>query len=267
MLRLLMIGHGPIAGYVAERLSGRDDARITDVLCRPGREDAARAALGSGVICATDADDVDVDQVDLAVDCAGHAGLRRHGTDILEYGLDLLTLSVGALADTDLADRLDRASDYGGGGRLELVSGAIGGIDILSAARVGGLDRVTYLGRKPPGGWAGTPAETTLDLATLTEPAEHFRGSAREAARRYPKNANVAAMVALAGIGMDETQARLIADPTVTANRHEVEAVGAFGRFRIEVDGATLPDNPRSSALAAMSMVRAIERRLARLVY
>ena len=88
----------------------------------------------------------------------------------------------------------------------------------------------------------------------------HFTGSARDAALEYPKNANVAASVALAGVGLDDTIVELVADPTIGRNIHEVVAEGDFGRFEFRVEGKSLPDNPRSSALAAMSVVHEIIR-------
>ena len=107
------------------------------------------------------------------------------------------------------------------------------------------------------------PAQERLDLDTLTSAAVHFDGTARQAATQYPKNANVAAAVALAGLGFDHTRAVLIADPGIDANIHEIEARGAFGSFSFRIEGKALPDNPRSSALAAMSVISAIERRRA----
>ena len=138
------------------------------------------------------------------------------------------------------------------------MSGAIGGLDALSAGSVGTLSQVTYRGRKPPQGWRGSPAQAKLDLDALSEPAVHFSGSARVAALEYPKNANVAASVALAGIGFDKTQVELIADPGIARNMHEVVAEGDFGRLEFRIEGDSLPDNPRSSAITAMSVVREI---------
>jgi aspartate dehydrogenase len=130
----------------------------------------------------------------------------------------------------------------------------------MQAAKTGGLDEVTYIGRKPPKGWKGSPAEEKLDLETLAAETTHFKGTAREAALAYPKNANVAAAVALAGAGFEDTHVKLIADPGITANVHEVYARGAFGTFSFHIEGHALPDNPRSSALAAMSVIASINR-------
>ncbi len=259
MLRLAIVGHGAIARYVARALKNDPSVRIAYVLCRDGREPAARDAIGGAVEAVTSVSQITGD-VDVAVECAGHGGLIAHGPGFLEQGVDVITVSVGALADPAVADILTDAAKRGNA-RLELVPGALGGIDALAGARWGGLDSVTYEGRKPPLSWVGTPAEDQTDLASLTEAFEHFNGSARDAATRYPKNANVAAAVAIAGLGLDDTMVRLIADPSVKGNQHVVIAEGTFGRFRFEIEGKALPENPRTSALAAMSLLRAIGNR------
>ncbi len=261
-MQIAFIGHGAIATEVLRHLRDESEVVLACGVCRPGREKVAKAVFGD-VPVVSDLGDVP-EAVTLAVDCAGHPGLRTHGAALLSRGIDVLTVSNGALADAALALALDQAATVGGA-RLRLLSGAIGAIDVLAAASVGGLERVIYTGRKPPAGWRGSAAEEVLNLETLTEPAVHFEGTAREAALRYPKNANVAATVALAGIGMDATQVRLIADPTRAPNRHEIEAIGAFGRFEFAIEGNALPGNPASSALTAMSVVRAVRDRVARI--
>ncbi|MEM1049496.1 MAG: aspartate dehydrogenase [Pseudomonadota bacterium] len=260
MVRILMIGHGTIASYVAADLRTHDAVEPVGVLCRPGREAAAYRALGDAYPPLPALPDPA--GIDLVLDCAGHDALSQHGAQVLSAGVDLMTVSTGALADEALAASLEEAA-VAGKSCLHLVPGAVGGIDALSAAKAGGLEAVIYRGRKPPAGWKGSPAETSLDLDRLTAPATHFIGSARDAARLYPRNANVAATIALAGLGFDATRVELIAEPGLRHNVHEIKARGAFGRLDLTLEGNPLPGNPRSSALTAMSMAQAVRRRLA----
>jgi len=263
---ILMIGYGAIASYVAKKLDSLpDDPQnpvLRWVLARPGREAAAARVVGPDVTILTDLDQIE-GNVAYAVECAGHGALAAHGDAILRRGIDLGIVSIGAFSDPDLSSRLEQAA-IEGNARIDLLSGAIGALDALAAAREGGLDRVTYRSRKPPASWKGSPAEEAIDLDNLRGATMHFEGSARDAARLYPKNANVAATVSLAGLGLDQTEVHLIADPQATGNRHEIEAEGAFGHMTLVTEGNPMPDNPKSSALTAMSVVHAIRRRFAR---
>ena len=255
-MKIGIIGDGAIGRYARDKLIA-DGHELTALIVRPARI-AERSAAYPGTDCVASAADLP-DTVEHMIDCAGHAALAEHGPGILGRGIDLTTVSIGALADPDLYDQLEAAA-RAGGAKLYLASGAIGALDCLRAARMGGLDSVTYVGRKPPQGWKGSPAEQKLDLDTMSgKPKVHFEGTARQAAIDYPKNANVAASVAIAGAGFDDTRVKLIADPGVSENVHEIEAVGDFGRFSFEIRGNALPDNPKSSALAAMSVVARID--------
>lgn len=263
-MRLALIGDGAIGRYVQTK-AAEFGHQVVALILLPEFVDS-RVAETDGVTCVSTADQLP-ENIDHIVDCAGHTALRTHGPSILRGGLDLTTVSLGALADVDLYSELEQAA-FAGGTKLHLVSGAIGALDCLRAARIGGLQSVTYVGRKPPQSWKGSPAETRLDLDSLTGTAvTHFDGSAGQAASEYPKNANVAAAVALAGIGFDDTQVQLIADPNVSENIHEVRANGAFGRFSFEIRGHALPDNPRSSALAAMSVVAKLQQQSQHVVF
>lgn len=256
MQTIAIIGCGAIGESVARYLTDIDNTSIGVAIVEPGMESQAGSVFGKDVEVTNSFGDVST-QIDLAVDCAGHPGLRQHGEAILARGINLISVSSGALADAALYDGLADAA-RNGGSQLRLVSGAIGALDALSAGSVGSLTQVTYRGRKPPKGWRGSPAESKLDLDALSGAIIHFSGSARNAALEYPKNANVAASVALAGIGFDNTKVELIADPDIERNVHEIVAEGVFGRYEFRIEGNSLPDNPRSSAITAMSVVREI---------
>jgi aspartate dehydrogenase len=193
---------------------------------------------------------------DLVLECAGQAALASIGPQVLMAGIDLVVASVGALADPQIENLLRGAADETHA-RLVLASGAVGGMDALAAMRLAGPIRVLYRSRKPPAAWAGSAAESHLDLASLREPTAFARLSARRAALDYPKNANVAATIALAGAGLDDTECELVADPTVSANIHEIEAHGPTGEMVVRMEGVPDPDNPRTSMLTAYSMVKA----------
>jgi len=256
MKRALLIGYGAIGRLVLDRLAQDPGVRVAYLLVRPGRTDELSRVLRTRTAVIGALDEL-ADLPDCAIECAGHGAIVEHVLPLLERGVDVALVSVGALAEPGIPDRLEAAARQGGS-QLTLVSGAVGGLDAISAARIGGLDEVVYTGRKPPLGWLGTPAEGKVNLQTLSRPAVIYQGSAREAARLYPKNANVAATVSLAGLGLDRTKVTLVADPSVTRNVHHVAARGAFGEMEVTLSGKPLPENPKTSSLAAYAAVRAL---------
>ncbi|VWX57778.1 putative L-aspartate dehydrogenase [Burkholderiales bacterium 8X] len=257
-LRIAIIGEGAIATGLLAFLRTEASVQVVGLLTNElhRQNSAARGLLPAEAVVAQSLRELAV-RPDLLVECAGHGALAEHVIPALEDGIPAVVVSTGALSDPGIADRLERAA-LRGGAHVHLTPGAIGGIDSLVAARLAGLSTVTYVGRKPPRAWLGTPAETAFALESLAQPTVIFRGSAREAASLYPKNANVAATVALAGLGLDETQVELVADPGITENVHAISAAGAFGAFEITLRGAPLPSNPKTSALTVYSVARAI---------
>jgi aspartate dehydrogenase len=227
---------------------------IVGALAQPGREALARERLG-GLPVFVRAAELLGSKPDIVVECAGHGALAAHGEAVLAGGLDLLVVSTGALADDALAQSLRRAAREA---RILIPAGAVGGIDALAAMRLGGLDSVRYRSIKPPLAWRGTPAEQAIDLDRIAAPTVAYRGAAREAARLYPKNANVAATIALAGIGFERTEVEIVADPKARHNTHELEAKGASGELSLRLVNLPAPDNPKTSALTALSVVRAL---------
>lgn len=260
MLHVSMIGCGAIGVGVMELLKS-DPEVVFDLVIVP---ETALEQAGATVRSLAPGARVGVAlggaRPDLLIECAGHRAIGEHIIPALESGIPCMVVSVGALSEEGLAEKLEQAAQRGNT-QVQLLSGAIGAIDALAAARIGGLDSVVYTGRKPAGAWKDTPAEELFDLDALTGPVTIFEGSAREAARLYPKNANVAATLSLAGLGLDRTRVRLLADPDASENVHHVEASGAFGNFELTMRGKPLAANPKTSALTVFSVVRALNNR------
>ena len=199
-----------------------------------------------------------VRRADLIVETAPAAAFDEIATAVLTAGKVLLVASAGALvADADRYAGLARVH----GGTIHVVSGAIGGLDAISAAAVGSVESVVMTTRKPPRGFAGAPYLDAhgIDLTDLAAPRVVFEGSAREACRGFPANVNVSAAVSLAGIGPDRTQVRIIADPSLDHNTHDVEVAGDFGRFSVHIENRPSA-NPRTGVLTAMSVLAALRK-------
>ena len=258
VVHVTLIGWGAIACAVFDRMKNFPGVRITHIVVREGKVKDTQAQLGSSALAVTSVPH----EAQLVLECAGHSALTQHVLPALQRGISCGVLSVGALSTMGLPESLEAAAKQGGA-QMHLLSGAIGGIDAIAAARTEGLSQVMYIGRKPPLAWRGSPAETVVNLELLQKPTVFFESSAREAARLYPKNANVAATVSLAGLGLDETRVQLIADPGVTENIHEVHVQGRFGEMKITLRGIPLPENPKTSALTVLSAVRFLQNQTA----
>ncbi|MGH6944564.1 MAG: aspartate dehydrogenase domain-containing protein [Geminicoccaceae bacterium] len=137
-------------------------------------------------------------------------------------------------------------------------SAGIGALDILGAAAEGGLERVAITVRKDPASWKGTVAEERHDLDRLAGPVVLYEGPVREGARLYPSNVNIAAAVALTGIGLDATVLRIVADPAIATHVVELEAKGAFGRFRFVEDVLPSAENRKTGRIVAMALIKAV---------
>lgn len=254
------IGFGAMARALSASLArNADGPQLGGALVRAGSSN-----LPDGLRFWTDVADLIAARPRLVVECATHQAVQETVPVLLSAGIDVAIVSVGAFAQPGVIERIEAAARQGGA-RASVISGAIGGLDVLRAARLAGLESVTYVGRKPPAAWKGTPAEGLLDLDQLSTATTFYEGTATEAARDYPKNTNVTAAVALAGVGFANTRVRLIADPDAPGNIHELEASGAFGHFHIVLTNKPLPENPKTSWLAALSVEQAVIRHFSHL--
>jgi aspartate dehydrogenase len=245
-----VIGAGAIGRTVGEALArgGVPGFTLAGFLTRTPHRDLPGKALAT-------LDDLLASAPEVVVEAASQNAVREHADRVLAAGCTLVCCSVGALADGELRRRLLVAP-----GRLVVPSGAVGGLDLLSAASVEGLDEVVLEQRKPPGNLL--PPE---EAAVLTEPAVLFDGTAEDVVRLYPKTTNVAAAVALAGLGFEATRARVVADPSAHANQVELVARGSFGTMRLTLENVA-SRNPQTSAIVPNSVLATLRRLAAPLV-
>jgi aspartate dehydrogenase len=259
-MRLGLIGFGAIGQEIAQRLEqsstdpAQDKASIAAVLLRENSPNwAAAQSLGLPVVTGVQA--MLACRVNLVIECAGHAGLTQCGAQVLTAGVPILIASVGALADQTLLTQLMQYC--GTGAQILLPAGALGGLDALASARHAGALEVTYISEKPIAAWRGTAAESMINLDSVQGVRLFFTGTARQAAMQFPQNANVAAAVGFAGVGLDQTQVQLCAVEGLAINRHRIKAQGQFGKMEIVIEGKPLARNPKTSILAATSLIEA----------
>lgn len=254
--RAVLIGYGAVGSAVARmvRDGAAGPASLVGVLVRhPENHSADEVALGIPFFAETEA--AIALRPDVVLESGGHDAFRQHVPALLAAGIDVLAISVGALADPDLLAEIERAA-AAGGSRLRIPSGAIAALDAISAANVSGLDRVVHSVRKPPATLLG--AEEARAVVESGQPRVLYSGPAREATQLFPANVNVTAAVSLAGIGLDRTEVRVIADPSVVHNTHEVEVEGDFGRLFIRMENVPSVENPKTGRIVPASLVRSL---------
>lgn len=262
--RTVFIGWGAINTRLAELLMARQSP-IDIVGIGTSGQQKRRSSMPEGAQLLTSPAELERLQLDLVVEAAGRAAVEQWGFAALAAAPAIILASTSALCDEALLTRLLETAEQTGS-KIVLPSGAIGGIDALAGAAVLDMEEVLHQIVKPPRAWMGTPAEQLIDLARLTERRVFFSGTAREAARQYPQNANASVVTSLAGVGLDRTRVELVADPTWRTNGHRISARGAFGRIEVTLENTPLASNPKSSELTALSLVHTIENRVGPLI-
>lgn len=264
MQTLGLIGFGGIGRDLVACLTTAplDGYRLAALMVRPYQLDEARAAVAPQTLVTADIAAFLAAKPDIVIEAAGQPAMRAHAVDVLGHGCDLFAISTGALADDGFRAQCIATAEASGA-RLLIPVGATAGLDGLLAMRQDGLQSVTYTSTKPPRAWKGTPAETACDLDAITQATVVFDGSAAEAALNFPKNANLAATVALAGLGLTQTRVRLVADPAATGNTGRIEAQSENSQLTVIVAGRSSAANPKTSAITGRSILSALANRRA----
>lgn len=195
---------------------------------------------------------------DIVIEAASQAAAKNFSKRIVEYKKDLLLMSVGALADELFLSQLLSVVSQNGN-HIYIPSGAIAGIDAIKSVK-GMLDSVTLTTTKNPRALAGAPFFNSdpTRLNSMKKKTLIYQGTAADALNKFPANINVAAVLSLAGIGIQETNVKIVADPHITVNQHQIEAAGTFGEMAITVRSIPTPNNPKTSLLAVLSAIECL---------
>ncbi|MFH1343294.1 MAG: aspartate dehydrogenase [Pseudomonadota bacterium] len=256
-LRIAVVGLGAIGIRVVEALDqGIDGVALTAVSVQNPEKHRARLA-GLTRPPAILPIEALVDVADIVIECAPSQLVRSIVAPFVAAAKTAVVLSAGALLDHDDLIELARQN----GGQIVVPTGALIGLDAVTAAAVGTIHSVRMITRKPPGGLAGAPyiAANKISIEGLTEPLKIFDGSAREAARGFPANVNVAAALSMAGIGPDRTTIEIWADPTVTRNMHRIEVDSDSARFSMSIENIP-SENPKTGRITALSVIACLRK-------
>jgi aspartate dehydrogenase len=254
-LRIGLAGLGAVGLGVATRLlDGIDGLTLTAVAVRDANK-ARRALPQIGDLIALRTFTALADDCDVVVECLPPALFRDIAISAIDKGRIFMPLSVAQLLQN--GDLIERAKETGA--RILVPSGALLGLDAVRAAAEGTIHSVKMITRKPPNGLDGAPylVERGISLKNLDKPMKVFDGSARDGAKGFPTNVNVAAALSLAGIGPDRTQLEIWADPALTRNTHRIEVEADTARFSMSIEGIP-SDNPRTGRLVAPSTIAAL---------
>jgi aspartate dehydrogenase len=194
---------------------------------------------------------------DIVIECAPSKLVRAIVAPVVKRGKTAIVLSAGALLEND--DLIALAREHGG--QIVVPTGALIGLDAVTAAAVGTIHSVQMVTRKPVAGLAGAPyiVENNIDIERITEPLKIFDGTARDAAKGFPANLNVAVALSLAGVGPDRTRVQIWADPTVTRNTHRIEVDSDSARFSMMIENVP-SENPRTGLITALSVIACLRK-------
>ena len=246
-------GLGEIGRAVAAALDGGIDGLELTAVC--GRDRARTEAQAAGLRSKPPVRSPAglAAAADIVVECVPKAAFLEIVEPAVTAGRTVVTVSGAALLEHP--EIVDAAAHKGA--RIILATGALLGLDAVRAAAEGTVREAVLVTRKPPASLAGAPylEKNGIDVGGLDAPLRVFAGSAREGAAGFPANVNVAAALALAGIGPDRTRLEIWADPGVARNTHAVRVEGAEARFEMKIENVPSEGNPATGKLTALSVV------------
>ena len=270
VMRVGIIGGGTIARLFVSHIRRGDlgRARVVAIAGRNERSRGRQVAKDYRIPYVSGPHALLAKRPDVVVEAASHEAVREYGEAVLKKGVAFIVLSCGALCDDALRRGLERAAERGRA-LLSVPSGGIGGLDALKSACLAGVEEVSIEVAKPPAAWKGIPFVEKLgvNILELGKPMVLFEGPAREGVPHFPQNVNIAAILAMAGIGFDRTRLRVVADPALSRNTHTIRVTGASGRFTVVMENVPAPNNPKTAWLACYSALAALRELASRVKY
>lgn len=261
-MKVALIGCGFIGQTIAGAIKeGAIDASLVSVFDTK-REDAEKVgSMFDDVKIAGSASEVIESDAELVIEAASIDALKQYAIDILKSRKNLMAMSVGAFADKEILENIEKAAEENRV-KVYLPSGAVGGLDALKSAGAAALFDVSLITTKPPKSLRENRylIDKGIDVDRITEKQILYEGSAADAIEKFPYNVNVAVTVGLCGLGPEKTHIKVVCDPEIDKNIHEIHAKGEFGEFRFRVENLPSPKNPRTSYLAALSAIATLKR-------
>jgi aspartate dehydrogenase len=255
-IRVGIAGLGQVGKTLAEKLdAGIPGLKLTAIAVRDVKTAASRVKLQSPCVF-TDIEGLEP-HCDVVVECAPSELVPAIAGPVLRAGKKVIVLSVGALlTNTDLID-IARKS----GGQIIVPTGALLGLDAVTAAAEGTIHSVKMITRKPVRGLLGAPflAQNGISIDDIKEPMRIFSGSPRDAVKGFPANLNVAVALSLAGIGADKTTLEIWADPHLTRNTHRIEVDADSASFSMEIKNIP-SDNPKTGKITMLSVLATLRK-------
>jgi aspartate dehydrogenase len=196
--------------------------------------------------------------IELVVEAASQNAVTSYLNQLILFKKDVLVMSVGAFANNNFFSEVIRNVENNNI-NIYVPSGAIAGIDALKSVK-NSISYVTLTTTKNPKSLKDSPffKQNNLTVDSIKKRTLIFEGSAIEAVKNFPTNVNVAALLGLAGIGVEKTKVNVIADPSIRINKHEIKVIGKFGELIVRVKNIPSSSNPKTSYLAILSVIECL---------
>lgn len=233
MQRVVLVGTGRIAKAFLSMMNESDKSEWA-VVGALARAAGPRPGLDFDIV--DNLADLAAMQPDITIDLAGPGALRRWRGELLALA-NLWTVGGAALADRSIREEIE-AVGRKTGHYLRLLSGAIGGLDALSAMAVHPDTRL----------WL--EASCAGHYATPT-----YQGNAEGAVAQF-SGVNVLAAAAIAARGLEETLVSYMPLPANDTRRFVVFAEGPMGRYKTICEPT--PNSEGTTEIVAASVIAAL---------